>query len=391
MVFSHALLQKLCRDCIIGVKTLKKILYLRPDGNNVITGGIKVNNEILQILNNMEDVQVTEGQDSYYWPKKSALFSKMPSFIRSFLFNFKYIKYINDFSQYDFIFVDSRLFPRLLFFLKKLKKYNNHTKIITAHHHYCYLQQQNVVKKIIYMFMEMPFMRIVDKIFVFSKYTYDISIKNKISEEKLTLIELGFDKNNLLPNVSVERRSKDMLFIGSIEPRKGLEFLIKAVNHLNIKNHEFKVHIVGSYNSHSKYYKKLIRLVNRYKLSSRVVFHGRLSDEEVDQLKRKSAFFVFPSLYEGFGMVIAESMIYGLPVIAFNNSAMPYTIVDNFNGLIAKNKNASDLSLKIAYLLNDESIRESLSKGALETSSKLNSNSKFLSYMKKSLDEFINL
>ena len=58
---------------------------------------------------------------------------------------------------------------------------------------------------------------------------------------------------------------------------------------------------------------------------------------------------------------MAECMLYGLPVVAFNNSAMPFLVKDNINGLIANDKDSFDLSKKIKLLLEDKDLLQQLS------------------------------
>ena len=366
---------------------MKKLLYIRQGGKHVITGGVKVNNLILEVLMKVKDVEVTILEDNYFWPNSSDI--KIPIFVKSLMFNLKYAQRLDNILKYDFIFVDSRLFPRMFMFLRKVKKRNENIKIIAAHHHFCHLQQQNSLKKIIYKIVEMDFMRSVDKILVFSKYTYNTAINVGIEKEKLTFQELGFDRDEN-EEITNSKAKKDLLFIGTVESRKGLEYLVKAINSIHNKHRDIKVHIVGQYNLKSKYYIKLRKLINKYSLNENFIFHGRLSDEDVLSLKNQSAFFVFPSLYEGFGMVMAESMFLGLPVVSFNNSAMPYLVQDGYNGLIAKNKDSIDFGNKIEILINNHELRNKLSNGAIKTASSLNSTADFLFGIKNILDEYIN-
>jgi len=65
-------------------------------------------------------------------------------------------------------------------------------------------------------------------------------------------------------------------------------------------------------------------------------------------------------------MVLVEAMSYGLPVIAFDNSAVPYTVKDGLNGLLVKNNSVEDLKHAMKRLLVDEGLRNRLSIGALE-------------------------
>jgi|Wag4MinimDraft_8_1082659.scaffolds.fasta_scaffold00154_4 glycosyltransferase involved in cell wall biosynthesis len=369
---------------------MKKILYIKPN-IKFKTGGTKVNNQIYKMIKEIKDIEIVVKNDDYFWPNNSNIKSSFSSFVQSFIFNFKYLSNISEIKQFDYILVDSRLFPRLFIFIKFIK-INTDLKVISTHHHFYHLQQDSKIKESIYRLVEMDYLKNVDKILTFSQYTYDIAIEKGIKKDKLSLNELGFNKKNINDiNKTNKNFKKEILFIGSIEPRKGLEYLIRAIANLSSKktHKNIKVNIVGEYNSNSDYYNKLLELVDEFNLDKVVIFHGRLSNEKVNILKRKSLFFVFPSLYEGFGMVMAESMLYGLPVIAFNNSAIPYLVEDNYNGLLVKNKDIDDLSKKIKLLLNNSNLRGELSKGALETANSLNSNNDFLLGVKKTLQDFI--
>lgn len=79
-------------------------------------------------------------------------------------------------------------------------------------------------------------------------------------------------------------------------------------------------------------------LVHLYGLEDVVTFVGRISDEELKSYYSRAYCFVFPSLLEGYGMVLIEAMSYGLPVIAFDNSAIPFTVKNDRNGILVRIK-----------------------------------------------------
>lgn len=124
--------------------------------------------------------------------------------------------------------------------------------------------------------------------------------------------------------------------------------------------------VVGNISS-KNYYNKLRILVSENGLEDVVSFSGRVSDEELRNYYSKAYCFVFPSLLEGYGMVLIEAMSYGLPVIAFNNSAIPFTLKDGKNGILVENKNVKALKNAILALCNDVNFHSNLSKGALVT------------------------
>ena len=112
-----------------------------------------------------------------------------------------------------------------------------------------------------------------------------------------------------------------VLYTGNIKPHKNLERLIEAFNTLRRGGLEHvKLLIIGDEISK---YATLRRAVHRYKLHKHVRFFGFVSDKTLASLYRLASVFVFPSLYEGFGLPPLEAMAAGTPVITSNVSSLP--------------------------------------------------------------------
>jgi glycosyltransferase involved in cell wall biosynthesis len=107
------------------------------------------------------------------------------------------------------------------------------------------------------------------------------------------------------------------LFVGTFEPRKNLPTLLHALKELPA---EVKLVIVGERGWGNQ---KLARLVNELGVTDRVIFAGRLTDSELDAAYRAARLLVFPSLSEGFGLPVLESMARGTPVVCSNAGALP--------------------------------------------------------------------
>ena len=158
-----------------------------------------------------------------------------------------------------------------------------------------------------------------------------------------------------------------LLFVGTIEERKGLIYLIKALDSLpKDMKEKISLNIVGKTIS-NEYLTMLKKEIESTHLQNVINFCGRVEKDELEHLYNTSFLFVFPSLYEGFGMVIIEAMQKSLPVIAFDNSAMPYTIKNNENGIIVPNKDYRTFAKAIQNLLENRSLYEKLSNGAHDT------------------------
>jgi len=117
-----------------------------------------------------------------------------------------------------------------------------------------------------------------------------------------------------------------VLYAGNIKPHKNLERLIEAFHMLRRNGFEqVKLLIIGDEISQ---YATLRRAVHRHKLHKHVRFFGFVPDKTLAALYRLASVFVFPSLYEGFGLPPLEAMASGTPVITSNVSSLPEVVGD---------------------------------------------------------------
>ncbi|MDE5979303.1 MAG: glycosyltransferase, partial [Muribaculaceae bacterium] len=100
--------------------------------------------------------------------------------------------------------------------------------------------------------------------------------------------------------------------------------------------------------------------------------------------------FTFPSRLEGYGMVICESMVNGLPVVCFDNSAMPYTVKDGVNGRLVADGDDAAMADAIGELTSDRTLRDRLSQGALDTVANFMTREKFRETVINETGEIIN-
>jgi len=115
---------------------------------------------------------------------------------------------------------------------------------------------------------------------------------------------------------------KFVLYVGNIKPHKNLVRIIEAFDEVRKDDveGELKLLIIGDEISKLP---ALRRAVHRHKLHKQVRFLGYLPDETLAILYRLASVFVFPSLYEGFGLPAVEAMASGTPVVTSNLSSLP--------------------------------------------------------------------
>jgi glycosyltransferase involved in cell wall biosynthesis len=119
---------------------------------------------------------------------------------------------------------------------------------------------------------------------------------------------------------------KFVLYVGNIKPHKNLVRLIEAFHQLRQGElADLKLLIIGDQISKLP---SLRRAVHRHKLHKQVRFLGYVGDDQLAILYRLASVFVFPSLYEGFGLPPLEAMASGTPVVASNVSSLPEVVGD---------------------------------------------------------------
>lgn len=284
----------------------------------------------------------------------------------SVLFNFYYLKKLKRIKN-DIVLFDSRMFPRLFLFLIILRILYPKTKIVATHHHFSYKTRTGCLGKCIVFLLEWITLKISNEVIIPSEYTLALS-KKYLNIDKLVYIPLGFDfdvENN--GNKKIPYPIK-ILNVGTICKRKRTHLVVDIMKQLPKNKYEF--HLVGGYVETDPYFIKLKKRVTEEGFQNCILFRGRLSDADLNQVYNKSDLFAFTSSYEGFGMVLAEAMGRGLPVIAFNNSAIPYVLKNGETGYIVEEGNIGEFANLIDKLSCNKELYVKMSKNAKEHSKK---------------------
>ena len=153
-----------------------------------------------------------------------------------------------------------------------------------------------------------------------------------VEDEKIKVVHLGVESRfRPIENVEEYRLrnnlpSKMILNVGTLEPRKNVVTLIKVFKELRGKGFEdYKLVIAGD---KGWLYEQIFKEVEHSGLKQEILFRGVVSDEDLPMLYNCAGIFVYPSLYEGFGLPPLEAMACGIPVITSNTSSLPEVIGD---------------------------------------------------------------
>lgn len=176
-----------------------------------------------------------------------------------------------------------------------------------------------------------------------------------IPSNKVVVIPHGININHFAPKITFpEEKNKSvitLLFIGSLRPLKGVIYLIKATELLSSR-YRLQLRIVGDGPERSflETYCALRKIKN-------VQFLGRIPNNYIGHEIAKCDIFCFPSLHEGFGIVILEAMALKKPVVATSVGAIPEIIQNNKNGILVPPKNEKKLAEAIEVLIIDTDLR----------------------------------
>jgi len=186
-----------------------------------------------------------------------------------------------------------------------------------------------------------------------------------------TVIPNGIDLNEFHPGVSKIKKYLDgkinILFLGRIEERKGLIYLLRALKILNKKHDNLRLIVVGE--GPLKKYCQKWALKNKL---DNVVFEKPISQKEVPSYYRTAGIYCSPAIYgESFGIVLIESMAVGTPVVAFANKGYAGVLENTKGGrFLARPKDYRTLASKLEILINNPESRKEMGEWGKKESQK---------------------
>lgn len=197
----------------------------------------------------------------------------------------------------------------------------------------------------------------------------DLMVKTYgLKQEKITILPLGIhlvDKPNGSVSPGTKKKLK-VLYVSRMERRKGTATLIDSVRRVIFDCPNATFVFIGKDRDQSptggnfrNYF-----LSKNEGLKEEVNFLGYVPHEELQQYYRNCDVFVVPSLYESFGLIYVEAMMYGKPVIGCKTGGIPEVIDEGQTGLLVEPNNSDELSKAIVHLLDHEDLRREMGQKA---------------------------
>ena len=230
------------------------------------------------------------------------------------------------------------------------------TKLVVTIHDIFHLvdKDASILKKIYSKMLFNIIKRNASKVITVSNFTKNQIIDYlHVNESNIKVIYNGvssFFKNR--KNINKERY---LLYVGNIKKHKNIKFLINVFNNLSEK--DLKLYIVGNY---SKLKYPDYDVINAINNNDNIILKDEVDTNLLIEYYSNAELFIFPSLYEGFGLPPLEAMACGCPVLASNQASIPEVCSNGAEYFDPYDE--SDLLIKIKELLNDIDKKEKMIK-----------------------------
>jgi glycosyltransferase involved in cell wall biosynthesis len=191
-----------------------------------------------------------------------------------------------------------------------------------------------------------------------------------VSPEKITTVRLGVTQEfRPIHDVTILEHARQkyrlpghfLLYVGMIEPRKNLPMLLQSYASVSDQMPEHRLVVVGP---KGWMVENILQQTRRLNISDKIHYTGYVEQDDLPFIYNLADVFIYPSIYEGFGLPVLESMACGTPVITSNISSMPEIIGDA--GVLIAPDDPQALARSLLDLIHEPMERQRLSKKGLE-------------------------
>lgn len=199
---------------------------------------------------------------------------------------------------------------------------------------------------------------------------------------QVTIIPPGVDLNLFFPRdaraakigIGVPERGRMLLFVGRIEPLKGVDTLFKAIallkEHSPESIHGMCLSIIGGNNGDDREenveMERLKELRESLNLGELVTFLGKKDQDSLPDYYAAADAVVMPSHYESFGMVALEAMACGIPVVASEVGGLAFLVRDGTTGFLVPDRDPEALAQALLVVIDNPGLRAELGRNAAE-------------------------
>lgn len=232
------------------------------------------------------------------------------------------------------------------------------------------------------------FLKKIDIFHVLSNSSKNLLRNYGITEERVKVIPLP---SPISPGevTNTDAEAGLTLFVGWVEPRKGLDIVVKAIDEVRHSCPQVKLVVLGgitdvNYSSGIDFY------IKQHKLERNIEFKGKISFKQVNEYLKKAEIVVIAEQWENMSPVIlTEAMALAKPIVAGEIGGIPEFIDDGKNGLLAQYNSSKDFADKIVWFLKNKQQAKEIGQKAREKILSMSSESNLASQFREMYDELV--
>ena len=189
---------------------------------------------------------------------------------------------------------------------------------------------------------------------------------------KKDMIKIGLGKNQAIEIIhpgaesskfytSKKTEHPSLLYLGRIKSYKSIEVVIHAIDKLKKEIPNIELNIAG-FGDHTPHLQKI---VEKLKLEKHIKFLGKVTEEEKIQLMSAAWIFVYPSIWEGWGISVIEANACGTPVLASNVPGLKDSVKHEYSGYLVKYGSVNDFTKRIKQIIENPELLNNLQNNSL--------------------------
>jgi glycosyltransferase involved in cell wall biosynthesis len=242
--------------------------------------------------------------------------------------------------------------PGGIFLLKKIRV----PVVATCYH--TWWQQSHYIPAQFWKRVFIPFERRTyqraDRVICISEDSRDILAKKyRIPPDKLAVITPGVDTRQFFPMPEIKKRRNSLLYVGRVDRRKGVDFLIRAMPEVARQIPDVTLYVGGT----GKDLPLLKNFVRAQSLERNVEFLGFIPENSLNTWYNQVQCAIAPSVFEGFGLTVVEAMAAGTSVISTRVDSIRRIVRDGTCGYLVDYGDTAALARRVVDLLGDEATR----------------------------------
>ncbi len=262
--------------------------------------------------------------------------------------------------RYDIVHIHGSLAPTLPVFTLKYSKYCNFATFHAWH-------EKSTGYKIFRLYLYKNYFKKLDGIIAVSKAAMHTMAKYFPGEYRI--IPNGIDIELYSPKKSTINSPQGfpkILFVGRLEPRKGLKYLLEAMPIITSEFQNARLVIIGK-GPLEKVYKKMVK----DELKKNIIFKGEVTEKEKIEYYRWCDVFCAPSIgHESFGITLLEAMATAKPVVCSRIPGYSEVVEEEKDALLAEPKNPQSIAKNIILLAKNQDLRKKLAMNGREKAKK---------------------